>query len=187
MFSDILVWISGQPLFAALFSIMMNVGVAITGVLPSAFITVGTIAVFDLKWGLFILIIGEAAGAVVSFVLYRKGISRLFSIFPKIKHKDNKFLLKLKNAEGTAAFFIVILLRILPFVPSGAVTLTAAFSKMGLLSFSLASTLGKIPALIIEAYTISEALKLKTDIQIGIILLVSVFFLLYLIWKRRVN
>lgn len=185
MFAAVLDWLSGKPVLGALFSIVMNIAVAITGVLPSAFITVGTIAFFDFQWGLFILVIGEAAGAIISFILYRKGISKLLSVFSKSSNKKNKFMQKLKEADGANAFFIVILLRILPFVPSGAVTLTAAFSKMGLLPFSIASTLGKIPALLIEAYSVSQVLTLKTEWQLGIIVLVAIIFLLYWIWERK--
>lgn len=187
MFADILEWLSGQPLYAALFSILMNIAVAITGVLPSAFITAGTVAVLGMNLGLLILIAGEAAGAVISFILYRKGLSKIHSTFPKVKNKENKFLHKLITTKGADAFFLVIFLRTLPFVPSGAVTLTAALSKMGLLSFSIASTLGKIPALFIEAFTISHALQLKTGMQIAIILLAAGLFLLYFIWKKRVS
>ncbi|WP_286167903.1 hypothetical protein [Bacillus sp. 22-7] len=71
MFSDIIESLSDEPILAALFSIFMNIAAAITGFLPSAFITAGTVAVFDLKMGLVLLIIGEAAGAIISFILYR--------------------------------------------------------------------------------------------------------------------
>ncbi|GLB60854.1 TVP38/TMEM64 family protein [Cytobacillus sp. NCCP-133] len=185
MFAEILGWLSGQPILAALFSILMNIAVAITGVLPSAFITAGTVALFGFKTGLVLLIIGEAAGAVVSFILYRKGLSKLLSRVPQSNNKKRSYLLNLKDAKGSNAFFIVIFLRVLPFVPSGAVTLTAAISQMGLLSFSIASTLGKVPALIIEAYTISHALTMKIEIQIIIIFLAAGMFLLHFIWKRR--
>lgn len=180
----LLEWMPTNPILAAFISIGLNIIVAITGVLPSAFITVGTVSVFGFKMALLILILGEAAGAIVSFILYRKGLHKLLSK-PKINRKENKFLRRLKNTDGMTAFFIVVLLRIIPFVPSGVVTLTAALSKMKLTSFSVASTLGKIPALFVEAYSVSQVLSLQTEWQIGLILVMIILFLFYLVWKRR--
>jgi uncharacterized membrane protein YdjX (TVP38/TMEM64 family) len=180
----LLEWMPTNPILAAFISIGLNIIVAITGVLPSAFITVGTVSVFGFKMALLILILGEAAGAIVSFILYRKGVHKLLSK-PKINRKENKFLRRLKNTDGMTAFFIVVLLRIIPFVPSGIVTLTAALGKMKLISFSVASTLGKIPALFVEAYSVSQVLTLQTEWQIGLILVMIILFLFYLVWKRR--
>jgi uncharacterized membrane protein YdjX (TVP38/TMEM64 family) len=180
----LLEWMPTNPILAAFISIGLNIIVAITGVLPSAFITVGTVSVFGFKMALLILILGEAVGAIVSFILYRKGVHKLLSK-PKINRKENKFLRRLKNTDGMTAFFIVVLLRIIPFVPSGIVTLTAALGKMKLISFSVASTLGKIPALFVEAYSVSQVLTLQTEWQIGLILVMIILFLFYLVWKRR--
>src|SRR5690606_26173373 len=135
--------------------------------LPSAFITVGTVGILGFETGLVILIIGEAIGAMVSFILYRKGVHR-FSTYPKINGFQNKFLQRLKNNGGVEAFLIVILLRVLPFIPSGVVTLMAAISKMRFLPFSIASTLGKIPALYLEAYSVFQVLNFKTEYKLGL-------------------
>ena len=179
----LLEWIPTNPSLVALISIGLNIFVAITGVLPSAFITVATVGVMGFKTGLIILILGEAAGAIVSFILYRMGVNKL-SNNPKMDKMENKFLRRLKNTGGIEAFMIVILLRIIPFVPSGAVTLTAAISKMRLLPFSIASTLGKIPALYIEAYSTVHILNLKTEWQIGLFIVVVILFISYLLWRK---
>ena len=83
-------WMPTNPFLAAFISIGLNIIVAITGVLPSAFITVGTVGFFGFKWALLILIVGEAAGAIVSFILYRKGVHKLLAK-PKMNSKENKF------------------------------------------------------------------------------------------------
>jgi uncharacterized membrane protein YdjX (TVP38/TMEM64 family) len=165
---------------AILFSIVVNIIIAISGIIPSAFITAGNISYFGLHTGLLVSIIGEAAGAIVSFMLYRKGLNKLTAN----KNLNNKLLLKLKNTGNLASIFLVLILRVLPFVPSGVVTMTAAFSKMGLLSFSVASTLGKIPSLLIEAYSVNYLLGFKTEWQIGIILFVVLLYIIYRLLRR---
>lgn len=183
MINPLVDWSHVNPILAALMSIGLNIVISITGVLPSAFITVGTVGFFGFKIGLIILIVGEAAGAIVSFILYRKGLHKISS-YSKFNNIDNKFLQRLKNNNGIDAFLMVIFLRILPFVPSGIVTLTAAISKMSLLSFSFASTLGKIPALFFEAYSVAYVLELKTEWKLGLITFFAVILLIYLLRKR---
>ena len=181
---DILGWLPENLGMTVIISILLNVVVAITGVLPSTFITIGTVGVLGFKMGLITLILGEAAGAIISFILYRKGVNKLLSRFNLLTH-ENKFLKMLKDTDGITAFIIVVLLRILPFVPSGAVTLTAAYSKMRLFSFSVASTIGKVPALFVEAYSVSHILNLPIEWQIGLILFVVILIIIYLLYKKR--
>ena len=92
---------------------------------------------------------------------------------------ENKYLQKLRSADGWSAIRIILLLRVLPFVPSGAVTLTAALSSIHVIPFSLASTIGKIPALLIETYSVVHVLDLQKESQIVIIFVVIVVFLVY--------
>lgn len=177
----ILKWIPANPFVAVISSICFNILIAITGILPSAAITAANIIVFDFEWGLIVSIAGEAAGAVISFYLYRKGLLKLSL---KNKNPKSRHLQKLKNTAGAEAVALVMILRILPFIPSGAVTLAAAYSKMGLLSFSIASTLGKIPSLFIEAYSVKQLLSFTWEIQLCIILLLTIFIVYFLI-KRK--
>lgn len=79
MTDTLLTWFPNHWLLMILISIGLNIFIAITGILPSAFITVITVGFFGFNIGLFILIVGEAAGAIVSFILYRKGVNKLSS------------------------------------------------------------------------------------------------------------
>ncbi|HLO12842.1 MAG TPA: VTT domain-containing protein [Pseudoneobacillus sp.] len=174
-------WIPDSKLLIALFSIIVNVIIAISGILPSAFLTAVNITVFDFKMGLILSIIGEASGAIVSFFLYRKGLTKLSN---KIQRK-NKLLERLQHTKGLEAVILVLILRTLPFIPSGVVTLFAAYSKMGIYSFSIASTIGKIPSLMIEAYAMDRALELSTEWKIISLCLILFVSVIYLYWKNR--
>ncbi len=174
-------WFPTNQIVAALLSISLNILVAIAGVLPSAFITAGNIAYFGFEAGLIVSIAGEAAGAIVSFYLYRKGLIKLSA---SIKKSQSKLLLKLKQTSGIEAVMLVVALRILPFIPSGAVTLAAAYSTMRLIPFCIASTIGKIPSLFIEAYSVDHILSLKQELQIGLIPLLILMAIIYFFVKR---
>jgi uncharacterized membrane protein YdjX (TVP38/TMEM64 family) len=176
----ILEWFPENKLFIALISIVINVIISISGFLPSAFLTALNIAVFDFKLGLLVSIMGEAIGAIISFILYRKGLIKLSN---KVQ-LNNKYLFKLKNAKGIEAILIVLTLRIVPFIPSGIVTLVAAYSKMGMYSFGIASTLGKVPSLFIEAYAVNHVLDLSLKWQITALLMLLIF-IGYVFWKKN--
>jgi uncharacterized membrane protein YdjX (TVP38/TMEM64 family) len=65
----------------------------------------------------------------------------------------------LQETEGYRAFFLVLGLRLFPFAPSGLVTLAGATSRISWVHFAIASTLGKIPALLLEAYSVYRVLE----------------------------
>lgn len=166
-------------LLAIFVSIIINIIISILGVVPSFFITAANIGFFGFGNGLLISITGEAIGAIISFYLYRKGLK-------KVKTKvtiSNKYLTKLKQTDGIEAFILVLALRIFPFIPSGLVTLISAGSKVGYLNFSIASTLGKIPALLIEAYSMQQILE--WDWQGKLILGLASFLLLALVFNKN--
>lgn len=160
------------PLFIVV-SIILNSIIAIAGVLPSAFLTALNVQILGFGPGVAVSIVGEAFGAVLSFILYRRALHRYTS-------PDGKRLRRLREAEGVEAWFLVLSLRLLPFVPSGLVTLSAAFSRMSLPSFALASTVGKVPALLMEALAFTAVLTVASGWQL---VLVAVLAVLCVVWR----
>ena len=163
--------------FAVILSVALNILISVLGVVPSFFLTAANISFFGFGYGLVVSIIGEAIGAVISFYLYRLGIQ-------KVKEKEkvsinNRFLIKLQQTEGITAFVLVFALRLAPFIPSGLITLISAGSRMGILNFSISSTLGKLPALLIEAYSVQAILlwNWQGKVILGNISLLIIFFL----------
>lgn len=160
-------------------SILFNIIISLLGVIPSIFLTAINIQLFGLTDGTIISITGEALGAIVSFYFYRLGLQKFthnkMNHYPKAK--------RLLYAQGKEAFFLVLSFRLVPFIPSGIVTLFAALGKMSLLSFSIASTIGKIPALLIEVYSAYYVMNGTSEVK-WIIAIAGCIGLLY-IWKKQ--
>ncbi|WP_240542736.1 TVP38/TMEM64 family protein [Exiguobacterium qingdaonense] len=156
-------------------SVLLNSVIAVAGVLPSAFLTAINVSVLGLVPGILVSIVGEAVGAIISFILYRKALHRYTS-------PDSGRFQRLREAGGAEAWFLVLGMRLMPFVPSGLVTLSAAFSRMTLLSFAVASTIGKVPALIIEGIAVTAAIRLTVGWQLFLVVLV---IMSYFIWRMR--
>jgi uncharacterized membrane protein YdjX (TVP38/TMEM64 family) len=174
-------WMPENRPLLVLLSILVNVIIALSGILPSAFLTAANIALFDFRIGLTISIIGEAIGAIVSFYFYRKGLIKLSPLLPQ----KNKLLLKLQQTQGWEAVFLVLVLRTLPFVPSGVVTVMAAYSTMAIFTFSAASTIGKVPSLFMEAYAVNHALAFSLEWQLLILGILIMVWMFYLYGKKK--
>lgn len=141
--------------YAVFISIVINILISILGFIPSIFITAANLIVFDFWKGTFVSFIGEGLGAVISFIIYRKGLRKL----SKADSFQLSWVRKLLEVEGKEAFIVVFSLRLLPLIPSGVVTFFGAMGKMSLLIFALSSTLGKLPALLIEAYSAENVIQ----------------------------
>ncbi|HSC53555.1 MAG TPA: VTT domain-containing protein [Phnomibacter sp.] len=163
--------------WAIAISLGLNVVVAIAGVLPSVFITAANIYFFGFWPGMAISIAGESVGAAISFLLYRywfrKHMQHGLYRFPKVE--------KLVEAKGSKAASLVFVLRLLPMVPSGIVTFAAAIGQIDFLLFVVTSTVGKIPALLLEACVVKGFMVASWPLQIGI----SVVAIALAIWLHR--
>ena len=95
----------------------------------------------------------------------------------------NPKISKLLNAGGKEAFLLILSLRIMPFMPSGVVTFIAAIGKTSFLVFVTASTIGKIPALLLEAYSVNQLIQWTWQ---GKVLFAGISLLL-LFWLWKVN
>jgi uncharacterized membrane protein YdjX (TVP38/TMEM64 family) len=161
-------------------SLIINIIISLLGVVPSVFLTAANLAVFGLWEGIAVSFAGEAVGAAVAFILYRKGFRRLKDMrglsHPKVQ--------KLMEADGKEAFSLILALRILPFVPSGLVTFIASIGKTAFLTFFLASTLGKIPAILIEGFSVYQIINMEWEWRIAPFLIAAIL-LIYVSRKFR--
>lgn len=167
---------------AILISLAISVIIAILGLVPSVFITAANILFFGFWQGALISFAGEALGAIIAFILYRKGFKKA------AHHKLEKFpkLMQLVDAKGKTAFMLILALRLIPFVPSGLVTFAAAIGEVSALNFLVASSIGKAPALLIEAYSVYQVTEWgwQGKLILGVVALV---ILIFVIKSRRMN
>lgn len=168
------------PQLAPVISLLVSILVAVIGVLPSVFVTTANIIFFGFWPGTVISFAGEVIGSVVAFWLYRKGFKKIAS--DKI-HKYKR-VAPLIDAVGKKAFSLIFILRLLPFVPSGIVTFVAAVGRVSGSVFIAASSLGKIPSLLLEAYSVKQVVLLTWQGKL-IITITLVAVLIFLI--RRLD
>jgi uncharacterized membrane protein YdjX (TVP38/TMEM64 family) len=166
------------PNLALISSLLISVTIAVLGVIPSFFVTAANIIFFGFWEGIAISFAGEALGAVVAFYLYRKGFKK--EATSKIgKYKTAEALI---NAENKKAFWLILSLRLIPFVPSGLVTFAAAIGRVTSIVFVIASSLGKLPALLLEGYAVYQVTEFGW--QGKIILTAAAVVILFLVVRQ---
>jgi len=177
----VLYWFSQSGPFAIFISIFLSVVISVFGIIPSVFLTASNITFFGFETGIFISYIGECAGVGISFLLYRKGIQYVKKNIPA----NSKYLNKLMQSREKEAFLLIISLRLLPFMPSGLINLAASLSQISLLHFTLASALGKIPAMLLEGYSVKEVLSWEAKGKIILLTVASFILIIYWLIKRK--
>ena len=121
--------------------------------------------------------------SVTSYLLngysYRKGFKKIASNklenFPRLK--------TLLDAKGKHAFLLILYLRLIPFVPSGFITFAAAIGRVSALTFIGASSIGKIPALLLEGYAAYQVIAFGWQ---GKIILTIVAILLFYFTVKQI-
>ncbi|WP_051272012.1 TVP38/TMEM64 family protein [Shimazuella kribbensis] len=165
--------------FAEVISILLNIVISITGFVPSFFLTVLNVKLFGFSGGLHVSIIGESLGALVAFWLYRLGARKLV----QKKTSDHPKIQRLLYIKGKEAFFLILSLRFVPFIPSSLVTLFAALGSVSWIVFAIASTIGKIPALWMEVYAVNEVLN--GSLLMKVLLSLFGIVICFYIWKSK--
>jgi uncharacterized membrane protein YdjX (TVP38/TMEM64 family) len=170
-----------HPNLAVAASLLISIVIAVLGLVPSFFVTAANLLFFGFWKGIFISFLGEAIGAVVAFFLYRKGFKK------EVTHQLEKYrrVKALLEAENAQAFWLIFSLRLIPFVPSGLVTFAAAIGRVSALTFFFSSSLGKLPALLLEGYAVFQVTEFGW--QGKVILTIFAVFILYFVLKGIIS
>ena len=164
---------------AILISICISIIIAVLGIVPSVFITAANILFFGFWNGMIISFLGEALGAGIAFLLYRKGFKKTVERKLDAYHKVKRLI----DAENKEAFYLVLALRLIPFVPSGLITFAAAVGRISFPVFIIASSLGKLPALFMEAYAVNAVTNFGWQGKLMLVLAAAV--LLYWVISKK--
>lgn len=155
--------------------LFINLASGAIGFIPSFLVTAITIQSFGLYGSAALIFAGEIVGALLGFYLYRYGFSKAHP-----KWLLHPFWQKFQQQSARRIFSMIILLRLLPFMPSGFVTAGAALTTISGRVFWIASTIGKIPAVVLElavVYGLIQVVPINIQfILFGVILIVSVIF-----------
>jgi uncharacterized membrane protein YdjX (TVP38/TMEM64 family) len=176
--------LSHWGIFAVLGSLIISTVIAITGVLPSIFVTGANIILFGIYYGILLSWLGEVIGAAVSFHLYRFGIKK------RTDQAAEKYelLKKIRNSKGARAGLLIFQARLIPFIPSGIVTFVGAISSLDIRTFLFATAFGKLPSIMLETLISYDLINLNKNwlrLTVTGIALAGLFVVLR--WKNNIH
>lgn len=165
--------------FAILISLGVSILIALSGVIPSVFVTGANILFFGVWPGFCISLLGEVIGAYITFYLYRYGFKS------KVDNFAEKYTLlkRIIDSEGAQGGFLIFQGRLIPFIPSGFVTLAGAVSKISIVPFIIGTFLGKIPSIALECLVSYGVLSTGAK-YIKLIITIIAIYLVYLTIKK---
>ncbi|MGL4772299.1 MAG: TVP38/TMEM64 family protein [Clostridium sp.] len=166
---------------AILISLFVSLLIAISGVIPSVFVTGANILFFGPIKGITISVLGETIGAYVTYYLYRKGFKKGFD---KLSNKYN-LIKRIVDSKGIEGGLLIFQGRLIPFIPSGFITLAGAVSEINVWIFIVATFLGKIPSILLEGLVSYGILSSgATGIKIAVGGVATYFLIKYLFFNK---
>lgn len=128
------------------FSFWLDVLINALGFLPSIFISTANGIVFGIVPGIIISWLAETVGVILSFILMR---TILRSSAEKLIAKSGS-LQKIDDFSGKKGFQLMLIMRTIPYFPSGILTALGALSSISLRDYVFANLIGKFPSTALE-------------------------------------
>jgi uncharacterized membrane protein YdjX (TVP38/TMEM64 family) len=178
--NDMLELLRNYSSIAIPISLLISIAIALVGVLPSVFVTGANIIFFGPINGFIISLLGETIGAYITFIVYRLGFRKRLE---KVSDK-HKLISRIVNSDGKRAGLLICEARIIPFIPSGIVTLAASISNVNNTIFTVATLIGKAPSIAIEALVSYDVVNIYNN-RIRLVITVVSLILIGIIIKKK--
>ena len=164
-------------------SIFISILISFAGILPSVFVTGANIVFFGPVQGFIISLIGETIGAYITFIVYRLGFKKKIE---KFTYKY-KLLSQIVNSNGKKAGLLIFQGRIIPFIPSGVITLAASISNVNSMIFIIATFIGKAPSIDIEALVSYDVINIYDNWIRLVVTVIGLVITTFIIRKEKRN
>ncbi|OUO40297.1 TVP38/TMEM64 family protein [Megamonas hypermegale] len=178
-------YINSFGAWAIIFSFLLDVLINALGFLPSIFVSTANGLLFGIVPGIIVSWLAETAGVIISFVLMR---TILRSSAEKIIAKS-KYLKKADDFSGKNGFKVMLILRAMPYFPSGILTALGAVSRISLKDYALANLIGKFPSTSLEVVIGHDVVNYQQNLDRLMIVIVLVCIIYGAIWyyQRRIS
>lgn len=167
--------------WAMVFSFLLDVLINALGFLPSIFVSTANGLLFGIVPGVIVSWLAETTGVIISFILMR---TILRSSAEKLIARS-KYLQKADDFSGRNGFKIMLILRAMPYFPSGILTALGAVSKISLKDYALANLIGKFPSTSLEVIIGHDVVNYQQNLDRLMIVIVLVCIIYGVIWYYR--
>ncbi|MGM1049329.1 MAG: TVP38/TMEM64 family protein [Bacillota bacterium] len=179
---DILAWVgeSNHVLLVTLIAACM----ALFPVIPYPLVGGVIGAAYGPVFGGIITWIGSAVASILMFLFVRYGYQEWGN---RLLHRHNR-LGQVTELFEKNAFLTILFSRFIPFIPSIIINVYSALSRVSFTTYTLASSLGKIPAMLLFAIVGNSLMTEPRNIAVtlGVYgVFIILMLLIYRFWKRK--
>ena len=171
-------FISRYESLAVVFAFMLTLFVNAIGFPPAIIFSTANTILFGIVPGIILSVIAETVGVTVSFQLLRF----FFRDSAKKLINKNKKLRSVDKYSSKNGFMIMLIARMVPYVPSGILNAAGALSSMSLRDYFLASLIGKFPSTSIEAIIGHDAVLQEGSMTRIIVVVIFAIILIGWAW-----
>jgi hypothetical protein len=161
----------GALLFAFLLTLFTNA----LGFPPAVIFSTANVILFGMVPGIILSCVAETVGVTIAFVLmrfyFRESAERVIA--------KSAFLSKVDQYSGSKGFLIMLIGRMVPYLPSALLNAVGALSSIRLRDYVIASFIGKFPSTGIEAIIGHDLIMRQEDNTRIIIVVICAAVLIY--------
>ena len=132
---------------AVVFAFLLTLFVNALGFPPAIIFSTANVILFGIVPGIILSCAAETVGVTVAFLLMRF----YFRDAAETVIARSPFLSKIDRYSGRKGFFVMLIARMIPYVPSALLNAVGALSSIRLRDYMIASFVGKFPSTGIEA------------------------------------
>ena len=167
---------------AIVFSFLLTLFVNALGFPPAIIFSTANTLIFGIFWGIVLSVVAETVGVTISFLLLRF----FFRDSAKQLIKKNKFLSSVDKYSSKKGFLVMLIARMVPYIPSGVLNAVGALSSLNLRDYFIASLIGKFPSTGIEAIIGHDAILQQEDnTRIIVVVILAIILIVGALWYER--
>ena len=167
---------------AIVFSFLLTLFVNALGFPPAIIFSTANTLIFGIFWGIVISVVAETVGVTISFLLLRF----FFRDTAKKLIQKSKFLSSVDKYSSKKGFLVMLIARMVPYIPSGVLNAVGALSSLNLRDYFIASLIGKFPSTGIEAIIGHDAIVQQEDsTRIIVVVILAIILIVGALWYER--
>lgn len=171
-------YIKSYGSLAVVFSFFLTLFVNAIGFPPAIIFSTANTIIFGIVPGIILSVIAETVGVTISFQLLRF----FFRDSAKKIIRKSKSLSSIDKYSSKNGFMVMLIARMVPYVPSGLLNAAGALSSMSMRDYFLASLVGKFPSTGIEAIIGHDAILQEEDMTRIIVVVIFAIILIGWAW-----
>ena len=174
-------YISSYGSLAVVFAFLLTLFVNAIGFPPAIIFSTANTLIFGIVPGIVLSVVAETVGVTISFQLLRF----FFRDTAKKIIRKNKRLRSVDKYSSKNGFTVMLIARMVPYVPSGILNAAGALSSMSMRDYFLASLVGKFPSTGIEAIIGHDAILQEEDFTRIIVVVIFAIALIGWAWRYQ--